>query len=385
MTETTTIRRMPNLRAIIDGNVLGLAPDLYLRDFVGDTGVPHTGPISASPDIILRPTAVADPQASFGAGSGTENNSTLGFTAEAGQDNFIYARVLNQGGGAAVNATVTVYWSPVATLVSPDLWTLIGTATLPNVPTGEVLTAAPGITWPAAGIPGPGHYCFVGVVGHPGDPAPSPGALLNWTNFNNFIRNNNNITWRNFNVEDNDPAPDPGTPKGFVAMPFLAPGAFDRARPMQLEIIARLPDQAKLFWEVPQAFLDLLPERYPHVQIDPKTKVARIPVRPSGQIRAAGSPAAGQIAHGHASAGVDSGGTQEEPLSAGGPSDVGTAGNGPRDMGARTQRPQEAQGLGLLAHERLDDRRHPIPFGPGRRELPAARSCSRWRSDRHSR
>jgi hypothetical protein len=282
-TETTTIRQMPDLRAIIDGNVLGLAPDLYLRDFVGDSGLPHNGPISASPDIILRPTAVADPQASFGAGSGTENDATLGFTAEAGQDNFIYGRVLNQGGATAVNATVTVYWSPVATLVSPDMWTLIGSATLPSVPTGEVLTAAPGITWPAAGIPGPGHYCFVGIVGHPGDPAPSPGALLNWTNFNNFIRNNNNITWRNFNVEDNDPAPDPATPRGFVAMPFLAPGAFDRARAMRLEIVARLPDQAKLFWEVPLAFLDSLPERYPHAQVDPRKRVARIPVRPSGQ------------------------------------------------------------------------------------------------------
>ena len=27
---------MPNLRAIIEGNVLALAPDVYLRDFVGD-------------------------------------------------------------------------------------------------------------------------------------------------------------------------------------------------------------------------------------------------------------------------------------------------------------------------------------------------------------
>ena len=258
-TETTTIRRMPNLRAIIDGNVLGLAPDLYLRDFVGDTGLPHAGPISASPDIILRPTVVANPQAAFGAGSGTESDSMLGFTAETGQDNFIYARVLNQGGGAAINAIVTVYWSQVATLVSPDMWTLVGSATLPNVPTGEVLTVAPGITWPAAGIPAPGHYCFVGIVGHPGDPAPSTGALLNWTNFNNFIRNNNNITWRNFNVEDNDPAPDPATPKGFVAMPFLAPGAFDRARPFQFEIITRLPNEAKLFWKSPSRFSSCLP------------------------------------------------------------------------------------------------------------------------------
>ena len=59
---------MPNLRAIIDGNVLNLAPDVYLRDFVGDTGDPHNSPISASPDVILRPSPVRIPQKAFGQG-----------------------------------------------------------------------------------------------------------------------------------------------------------------------------------------------------------------------------------------------------------------------------------------------------------------------------
>jgi hypothetical protein len=86
---------MPNLRAILDGNVLGLAPDVYLRDFVGDTGAPHPGAISASPDVILRQAVEPNPQAAFGEGSGTENSQTLGFEAEAGQDNFIYVRARN--------------------------------------------------------------------------------------------------------------------------------------------------------------------------------------------------------------------------------------------------------------------------------------------------
>jgi hypothetical protein len=252
-TEATAIGVMPDLRAIIDGTILNLVPDVYLRDFVGDTGEPHGGAISASPDVILLPAAVPDPQAAFGAGSGTENSSTLGSTAEAGQDNFIYVRVLNQGGAAAADVEATVYWSPVATLVTPDLWTLVGTAVLPSVPTGEVLTVSPAITWPAAQIPGPGHYCLVGLVGHPQDPAPSPGDLLNWDNFRTFIRRNNNVTWRNFNVEDNDPAPDPGTPKGFVSLPFLVPGAFDASRPFQLDVQARLPRGAQALLELPVA------------------------------------------------------------------------------------------------------------------------------------
>jgi len=116
---TDRIGVMPNLRAIIDGQILNLAPDVYLRDFVGDTGDPHSGAISASPDVILRESPEANPQAAFGEGSGSENNTMLGLEAEAGQDNFIYVRVRNRGGSAAANVQATVYWSPPATLVTP--------------------------------------------------------------------------------------------------------------------------------------------------------------------------------------------------------------------------------------------------------------------------
>lgn len=57
-----------HLRAIIE-DTLGLVPDVYLRDNVGDTGVvPANGSISASPDVIVRPAAVVDPTAEFGEG-----------------------------------------------------------------------------------------------------------------------------------------------------------------------------------------------------------------------------------------------------------------------------------------------------------------------------
>ena len=122
-TEATAMGVLPNLRAIID-NQLNVTPDVYVRDNVADTGDSHLGAISASPDVILRPAPVANPQAAYGQGSGTELNSALGFEAEAGQDNFIYVRALNQGTTAATNTTATVYWSPVSTLVTPNLWTL---------------------------------------------------------------------------------------------------------------------------------------------------------------------------------------------------------------------------------------------------------------------
>ena len=286
-TETTQIRVMPNLRNIFDA-VFNSAPDLYIRDFVGDTGEPHTGAVSASPDIVLRPMPVADPQAAFGAGSGTENSATLGFKAEAGQDNFIYVRVLNQGGSSATNVDATVYWSPAATLVTPDMWTLVGTTTLPTVPIGEQLTVAPAIVWNQAGIPGPGHYCFVGLIGNAADPPPAPADFLNWDNFVRFIQENNNVTWRNFNVEDNNPSVgDPTVPQGFKALKFLMPGAPDKARHMALEVLLKLPEGAKGLLEVPLVFYELLKQCHQvgRVEIDRERKVVLIPINPHGRSR----------------------------------------------------------------------------------------------------
>ena len=225
--------------------VLDVKPiDLYIRDFVGDTGDVHTGSISSSPDIILLPMLQPNPQASFGQGSGTENSNTLGSQATAGQDNFIYVRLRNRGGSSATSVTATVFWSPVSTLITPDLWTLVGSVVIPNVPDGDILTVSNAITWAASNIPGEGHYCFVGLIGSSTDPAPAPADFINWDNFRHFIRSNNNVTWRNFNVVNNEPAPN-AEPSGFVDLPFLVSGAPDKARWMSIEVVARLPQGAR--------------------------------------------------------------------------------------------------------------------------------------------
>lgn len=248
---------MPDLRAIIEDRLdLGL-PDVYIRDHTSDVGVPHTGPISTSPDVILRPSPVPDPQLAYGEGSGTEGSMTLGYEAIANQDNYVYTRVRNRGGAPAGVTTVEVYWSPVAMLITPDLWTPVGSATLSDVPTGDVLTVADEIVWAQSQIPGAGHYCFVAIVSAAGDPAPPLGNLMNFDNFRAFIRNNNNVTWRNFNVVPNTgPSGDPA-----VAMPFLAVGAPDRPLRMGIEIIARLPQRARLVLEAPEFLVDRCRQR----------------------------------------------------------------------------------------------------------------------------
>jgi serine protease len=251
---TDLIGVMPDLRAIIEDTLVVGHDDLYLRDHPGDTGDAHAGSISSSPDIIVRPDEVLDPQTMYGEGSGTENSSTLGYEAEGGQDNFIYARVRNRGPVDATGAAVTVYWSEVGTLITPDLWNLVGQVTLPSVPAGNVLTVSDAIVWPEAEIPATGHYCFVGLVETADDPAPTLAELMNFDVFRSFIRNNNNVTWRNFNVVENVPDPDSGDPA--VMLPFNIGGAPDRAIAMGFELDARLPKGARLRLRAPRFLLE---------------------------------------------------------------------------------------------------------------------------------
>jgi serine protease len=270
---TDLIGVMPDLQAIIQTTLNLGFDDVYLRDYAGDTGDPHSGPLSTSPDIIVLPGSVADPQTSFGEGSGTENSETLGDQVTAGVDNFVYARVRNRGSNAAVNALVTVYWSEVATLVTPDMWNFVGTTNLANVPVGNILTVSDAITWPSASLPPVGHHCFVATVGTADDPVPPLANLNNFANFENFIRNDNNVTWRNFNVLSSSPS-DPS------AMDFLIAGAFDRALPMGLEVIARLPEGARLVLEAPAHLLERMGYKGPQLQT--KGKVSILNLRAQG-------------------------------------------------------------------------------------------------------
>lgn len=230
---------MPNLRAIIEDDELNLAADVYLRDYVGDSGDPTSGGVSASPDIIVRQAPVADPDAAFGEGSGTENDPTLSQDVGAGSDHSVYVRLRNRGAAVAADTAVDVYWSPPSTLVTPNLWQSIGTIDLPAVPVGDVLTVGGPLTWPAAALPTPGHYCFVAVAGDPTDPRPHPAAFPTWDDYLAFVRNQNNVAWRNFNVV---PAPPDA---GVHEFAFVVPGAFDLARVFAVEALGRLPRGSK--------------------------------------------------------------------------------------------------------------------------------------------
>lgn len=227
------------------------APLLYTRHNLADDGTSHTGSLSDSPDIILKNNPVSDPQATFSTTASINSDTESDPDVLTGRDNYVYLRVWNRGADAA-NVFATVYWSPPATLVSPNLWTLIGSAYYPDVPPGSVVRVSnPGVIWPADALPGPGHYCFVATVGNAYAPAPNPASFASFDDFMNYIYANNNITWRNFNVV----VPARGQlhfPWGeFVPLRFLVAGAWDQARTFALETHAELPEGSRVALQVP--------------------------------------------------------------------------------------------------------------------------------------
>jgi serine protease len=245
---TDKIGVMPDLKRIIDGRLINLVPDLYIRDQIGDIGNTTTRVVSASPDIIVRQQAVGDADVAFGANSGTVNNAALSQEVLSGRDHSIYIRALNRGGSPATSATATVYWSPPATLVTPNLWNRIGAAALPAVPVGRVLAVSPRLAWAASRVPSTGHYCFVAIAGATDDPSPNlPNNFPDWAR---FVQNNNNVAWRNFNVI---PAPPSTGPRGYHVFPFNIPGAFDAPRRFAIKALGSLPRTSGVLLKLPLA------------------------------------------------------------------------------------------------------------------------------------
>ena len=227
-------------------------PDLYMRHNLADDGTSQTGSLASSPDIIVKNNPVANPQATYSTPASINSDAESDPNVIGDQDNYLYLRVWNRGTDATlVNATV--YWSPPSTLVSPNLWTLIGSSEFADVPLGNLVqVSSPGITWPAAGVPGPGHYCFVAAAGNDADPAPSPASFNTFNDFVDYIYAHNNITWRNFNVVAMGQHRSGGRFGGFIPLPFLVTGAWDKPHTFDFETLANLPQESRLALQVPE-------------------------------------------------------------------------------------------------------------------------------------
>jgi hypothetical protein len=207
-----------------------------------------------------------------------------------GQDNYVYIRVWNRGTDAT-NATAIVYWSPPSTLVSPNLWNFIGSSTFADVPPGNLVqVSSPGIIWPSAGIPGPGHYCFLATVGNATDPAPNPGTFYAFDDFVNYIYSQNNISWRNFNVVAMGVHEVGGGFNEFLPLPFFITGTWDKTYNFVFETLAELPQASRMALQVPHWLArGLQPpnstlEEHENADADPdERRCVRIPLHPRGR------------------------------------------------------------------------------------------------------
>jgi len=182
---------MPNLKGLIDGQYLNLAPDLYVRDAIDDDGSPRAGNATyASPDIITKQTRVANP-------GGQENNGGLSQPVLPGRDNFIDIRARNRGSRPTRGAFADVYWTEASTVLDPGQWNLVGRASFPSwVQAGNVLAVSNALRWQApAGIKDP---VLIVITGSEEDPAPVKPSVKFPTlvEMSRFFHQNNNVAAR---------------------------------------------------------------------------------------------------------------------------------------------------------------------------------------------
>jgi hypothetical protein len=173
--------------------------DVYIRDSLSDTGAePYIGsPLCFSPDIITRKAAVANPQIAFANMTVDPGSDKV----EIGNDNYIYIRVHNKG-TIASNIHARVYFAPLTTTCSPDLWEYLGQIDFYNVPAGTS-AVSDAIVWENVPDPGAvGHFCIIASIEGFRDPHPDPAGISNATQYLQFIRDHNNICYRNVVFEN---------------------------------------------------------------------------------------------------------------------------------------------------------------------------------------
>ncbi|MHC1703660.1 MAG: S8 family serine peptidase [Tenuifilaceae bacterium] len=330
---------MPDLN-IIATSVLNTLPDLYLRDHIGDDGSPHSGAISWSPDVINRTSAVASPdtpQSLFGgANLANRESDSLSENATYNTTNYLYFRALNQGGALPTNAKVTAFYADPATLLTPSMLNLIGEIDFPiPIPFSDIidnLTVSNVLPWiPTSPA---GHYCFVAVISCEEDPSIDPKTIpdWDWDKYSKYIRENNNVTWKNFDIvemkkksssseqpvgepedpqvpepdpiqeqdqlpdtepeqpehgnEGGDPPSNQNLPKdGWLGLGFISPGIPDRNQKMSLEVISRLPRGVKVLLQTPLSWKKMVYRGSPYVLHNKKKRLAFAPVNPLGNTR----------------------------------------------------------------------------------------------------
>lgn len=188
-------------------------PDIFIRDNLNDTGKePSEGTLSQCPDIITRRIQVTNPAAEFNDISIDPGSDKV----EIGNDNYIYVRVHNNG-GMQTNAYVSVYYAPLNTSCSPALWQFIDDIEITDIPANG-FKASEAIIWPHVPDPGTGnHFCIIAICNNTLDPTPDFTMIDSASDFMKYVKNSNNISYRNIVFEDL-------LPDSWYKIPFVIQG-----------------------------------------------------------------------------------------------------------------------------------------------------------------
>lgn len=192
--------------------------DILVRDSLQDVGViPSPGYPYTSPDIICtQQNTYSNPGAQFG--TTTSYNGDPNLSVINGQNNNFYVRGKNLG-TANVGGNMYVYWSKASLLLTPNLWfnqpmTTLNSQSqnyvaLPSVGANQISVGATPFNWTPPSISPNDHFCLIGAVStgsHPWPPTSAP-TFANSDEFTMWVRNNQNICWRNLYLVTNPNQP----------------------------------------------------------------------------------------------------------------------------------------------------------------------------------
>jgi hypothetical protein len=251
---------MPDLRKVLRRR-LGLVSDLYLRDRCEGTGTfPAPGRISASPDIAVVNGDHAPEQENGYAGLGR---------CTPGERHSIFVRMRNRGCDE-VKGQPRVYWSEVATLITPEMLNPLQPAdrmlkaAAVEVPPGDRPVWSRPLAWrtPASKSKrdaAPDRYCFTAMIEEPlkadphrRDPLLPPGSedYFDWREYRSFLRTHPNVACRNLHLVD---IGDEAAKDDVYQLAFAVTGTPDLARTFTFEFIRCLPRAAEVELDAPLA------------------------------------------------------------------------------------------------------------------------------------
>jgi hypothetical protein len=190
--------------------------DLYMRDFVGDSGeIPSTTrvAVSASPDIIPAGSTPTPDYLTYYAGN-YAGPFTYYQNVQQNVANYVYVRAFNLF-PQAQSGQIALFYAASSLLLIPSRWenNLIPNANGTNyanvsaVPTNTVAVGDSPFHWqPQPLQPSEGHYCLISRVVTTQDPNPIPSGD-NLLDFARWVAERPGIAWRNVSVVTTLPAP----------------------------------------------------------------------------------------------------------------------------------------------------------------------------------